>query len=66
MVMGPNSRVPIDTETVHVHRSPVGAGTIRIHESPTDIENIHDHGSMKDGVQIPRRSDGPEMRSWML
>lgn len=25
MVMGPNSRVPIDTETVHVHGSLVGS-----------------------------------------
>ena len=66
MVVGPISPVPIDTGTIHAHGSPVDVGTIRIHESPTDIGNVHDHGSMKEGVQIHRKSNGPEMRPWML
>ena len=66
MIRGPNNPVPINIGTVHDHGSPVGAGTVRIHENPTDIGNIHDHGSMKEGVRIHRKSDGPEMQQWML
>ena len=61
MVGGPNSLVPINTRTVHVHESLIGTRTVLIHENPTDIENVHDHGSMKEGVRIHRKSNGPEM-----
>jgi len=66
MVRGPNSPVPINTKTVHVHGSLIDTGTVRIHENPTDIGNVHNHGSMKEGVRIHQKSNGPEIRPWML
>ena len=65
MVGGPSSLVPIDTRTVHIHGSLISTGTVCIHEIPTDVWNVHDHGSMRGGVQIHRKSDGPEMQPWM-
>ena len=65
MVRGSSSPVPVNTRTVLIPESPVDTETVSIHENPIDVRNAHGHGIIRGGVQIHRKSDGPEMRPWM-
>jgi len=68
IAMGPGliSLVSIDVEIVHIRGSHVDAGTVHIHGSPINVGTVHVHGNMQIGVQIPQKSDGPVMLTWML
>ena len=65
MVRGPSSSVPVNTKTVLVPKSPIDTKIVSIHKNPIDVGNAHGRGIMRGGVQIHRKSDGPEMRPWM-
>ena len=40
MGLGLINPVPVDTGTIHIHRSPIDTETNHIHGSPVDVETI--------------------------